>query len=73
MPKALELRKVIKILGKYGIAFLTGRGRHPKVFDPQTKRSYPVKAHGKKTMILSYALNDIIDKFDLPGDIFDKE
>jgi hypothetical protein len=73
MPKALELRKVIKILGKYGIVYVTGLGRHPKVFDPQTKRSYPVKAHGKKTMILSYALNDIIDKFDLPGDIFDKE
>jgi predicted RNA binding protein YcfA (HicA-like mRNA interferase family) len=73
MPKALELRKVIKILEKYGIVYVTGKGRHPKVFDPQTKRSYPVKAHGKKTMILSYALNDIIDKFDLPGDIFDKE
>jgi hypothetical protein len=24
-------------------------------------------------MILPYALSDIIDKFDLPGDIFDKE
>jgi predicted RNA binding protein YcfA (HicA-like mRNA interferase family) len=73
MPKALELRKVIKVLGKYGIVYVTGKGRHPKFFDPQTKRAYPVKAHGKKTMILSYALNDIIDKFDLPADIFDKE
>jgi predicted RNA binding protein YcfA (HicA-like mRNA interferase family) len=45
MPKALELRKVIKILEKYGIVYVTGKGRHPKVFDPQTKRSYPVKAH----------------------------
>jgi hypothetical protein len=51
---------------------VTGKGRHPKFFDPQTKRSYLIKAHGKKTMILPYALNDIIDKFDLPGDIFDK-
>jgi predicted RNA binding protein YcfA (HicA-like mRNA interferase family) len=53
MPKALELRKVIKILGKYGLVYVTGKGRHPKVFDPHTKRSYPVTAHGKKTMILS--------------------
>jgi predicted RNA binding protein YcfA (HicA-like mRNA interferase family) len=73
MPSALELRKVIKILSKYGIVYVTGKGRHPKVYDPQTKKSYPVKAHGRKTMILSYALNDIIDKFDLPADIFDKE
>ena len=71
MPKALELRKVIKILGKYGIVYVTGKGRHPKFFDLHTKKSYPVKAHGNKTMILPYALNDIIDKFDLPGDIFD--
>jgi len=71
MSKALELRKVIKIVGKYGIVYVTGKGRHPKFFDPQTKRTYPVKAHGKKTMILSYALNDLMDKFDLPGDIFD--
>ena len=56
MPKALELRKVIKIVGKYGIVYVTGKGRHPKFFDPQTKRTYPVKAHGKKTMILSYCL-----------------
>ena len=71
MPKALELRKVIKIVGKYGIVYVTGKGRHPKFFDHQAKRTYPVKAHGKKTMILSYALNDLMDKFDLPGDIFD--
>ena len=71
MPNALQLRKVIKIVGKYGIVYVTGKGRHPKFFDPQTKRTYPVKAHGKKTMILSYALNDLMDKFDLPGDIFD--
>ena len=73
MPNALELRKVVKILAKYDIFYATGKGRHPKFFDPQTKRSYPVKSHGNKTMILQYALNDIIDKFDLPGDIFDKE
>ena len=71
MPKPLELRKVIKLLKKYGITYVTGKGRHPKFFDPETQRSYPVKTHGKKTLILSYALNDLIDKFDLPGDIFD--
>jgi len=35
------------------------------------QKSYPVKSHGKKTLILPYALNDLIDKFDLPGNIFD--
>ncbi len=70
MPKPVELRKVIKILSFYGIAYQTGKGRHPKFFDFETKKSYPIKSHGKKTMILPYALNDIIDKFDLPADIF---
>jgi hypothetical protein len=73
MPKALELRKVIKLLGKFGIIYVTGSGRHPKFYEPQTKKSYPIKSHGKKTMILSYALNDLIDKFGLPGDIFNTE
>jgi len=70
MPKALELRKVIKLLARFGIIYVTGSGRHPKFHEPQTKKSYPIKSHGKKTMILSYALNDLIDKFGLPGDIF---
>jgi len=26
----------------------------------------------KKTLILSYALEDLIKKFDLPADVFDK-
>ncbi len=72
MPKALELRKVISILGKYGIEYVAGKGRHPKFFAPSTGKSYPIKSHGKKTMILVYALNDMIDKFDLPADIFEK-
>ncbi|MCJ7617848.1 MAG: type II toxin-antitoxin system HicA family toxin [Desulfobacterales bacterium] len=71
MPKPLELRKVIKLLSNYGIVYVAGKGRHPKFFDPETRKIYPVKAHGKKTMILSYALNDLIEKFDLPGDIFE--
>lgn len=58
MPKPLELRKVIKILKRYGIIYVTGKGRHPKFIDQQSKKSYPVKAHGNKTMILAYALND---------------
>ena len=40
---------------------------------PGCKTEGCFQAHGKKTMILPYALSDIIDKFDLPGDIFDKE
>lgn len=71
MPKALELRKVIKMLAKYHIVYVTGKGRHPKFYDPETKKSYPIKSHGKKTLILPYALNDLIEKFDLPADIFD--
>ncbi|MCK9295304.1 MAG: type II toxin-antitoxin system HicA family toxin [Desulfobulbaceae bacterium] len=71
MPKPLELRKVIKLLSNYGVVYVVGKGRHPKFFDPETRKTYPVKAHGKKTMILSYALNDLIEKFDLPGDLFE--
>jgi hypothetical protein len=72
MAKPLELRKVIKILRKYGVLYVTGRGRHPKFYDPESRRSYPIKSHGKKTMILSYALEDLVRKFDLPADIFEK-
>jgi hypothetical protein len=71
MPKNLELRKVIAKLQRYGIIYVTGKGRHPKFYDPESKKSYPVKSHGKKTIILAYALEDLIKKFDLPGDIFD--
>jgi hypothetical protein len=71
MPKPLELRKVRRILKKYGIIYVSGKGRHPKFYDPETRRSYPIKSHGNKTLILSYALNDLIDKFDLPGDLFE--
>jgi len=63
MPKPLELRKVIKILKKYRIMYVTGKGRHPKFYDPETHRSYPIKSHGKKTLLLSYALEDMIKKF----------
>jgi predicted RNA binding protein YcfA (HicA-like mRNA interferase family) len=72
MPKPLELRKVIQRLRDYGIVYATGKGRHPKFYDPDTKKSYPVKSHGKKTIILSYALEDMIKKFDLPADVFDR-
>ena len=58
MPKPQELRKVKKILKKYGIIYMTGKGRHPKFYDPETHATYPIKSHGKKTLILSYALND---------------
>ncbi|MCP4625618.1 MAG: hypothetical protein GY850_19190 [bacterium] len=52
---------------------MTGKGRHPKFYDPETHATYPIKSHGKKTLILSYALNDLIDKFNLPGDIFEQK
>ena len=69
MAKPLELRKVIRILKRYNIIYVTGKGRHPKFYDPETHKSYPIKSHGKKT--LSYALEDLIKKFDLPADVFD--
>ena len=72
MSKALELRKVINSLKEYGIVYVSGKGRHPKFYDPETHRSYPVKSHGKKTTILPYALEDLIKKFDLPADVFEK-
>ena len=72
MPKPLELRKVVKILKRFGITYVTGKGRHPKFYDPEAGKSYPVKSHGKRTLVLAYALEDIIKKFDLPADIFDK-
>lgn len=72
MPKPLELRKVRRLLKKYGILYVTAKGRHPKFFDPETKKSYPIKSHGKKTLILPYALEDLIKKFDLPADIFER-
>ena len=61
MPKSLELRKVIKILADYDIYYVDKSGRHPKFVHKETKQSYPGKAHGKKTMIFPYALNDLID------------
>jgi predicted RNA binding protein YcfA (HicA-like mRNA interferase family) len=73
MPKPLELRKVKRILKKYGIIYVAGKGRHAKFYDPETHGSYPIKSHGKKTLILPYALNDLVDKFDLPGDIFERK
>jgi predicted RNA binding protein YcfA (HicA-like mRNA interferase family) len=72
MPKPLELRKVVKTLKRFGITYVTGKGRHPKFYDPEAGKSYPVKSHGKKTLVLPYALEDMIKKFDLPADIFDK-
>ena len=72
MPKPLELRKVVRILKRFGITYVTGKGRHPKFYDPEAGKSYPVKSHGKKTLVLPYALEDMIKKFDLPADIFDK-
>jgi hypothetical protein len=71
MPKTLELRKVIKILKGYEIEFHSSAGgRHSGKFIKGNK-SFPVKAHGKKTMILLYALNGLIHKFQLPYDVFD--
>ena len=72
MPKPLELRKVAKILKRFGITYVTGKGRHPKFYDPEAGKSYPIKSHGKKTLVLTYALEDMINKFDLPADVFDR-
>jgi hypothetical protein len=51
---------------------VTGKGRHPKFYDPEAGKSFPAKSHGKKTLVLPYALEDMIKKFDLPADVFDR-
>ncbi len=45
MPENLELRKVIKVLKKYGIMYVTGKGRHPKLYDPETMKSYHILSY----------------------------
>ena len=72
MPKPIELRKLIEILKRYGIVFDTKTGgRHSGKFIKGSK-SFPVKAHGMKTIILPYALKGLIKKFELPEDIFSR-
>jgi len=72
MLKQMELRKVIKLLSDYAIQFnYASGGKHTGKFYKDGK-SFPVKCHGKKTEILTYALKGLIKKFDLPKDIFDK-
>jgi hypothetical protein len=71
MPKPLELRKVIKIVKPYDIEFNANTGgKHSGKFI-RAKKSFPVKTHGQKTLLLPYALNGLIKKFDLPLDVFD--
>jgi hypothetical protein len=70
MPKALELRKVIQILKPYQIEFDSNAGgKHSGKFI-RANKSFPVKTHGQKTIILPYALNGLIKKFELPFDVF---
>ena len=73
MPKAIELRKVIKIVKDYGVKFdpKTG-GKHSGKFVKGNK-SFPVKTHGMKTMILAYALKGLMKKFELPSDVFENK
>ncbi len=70
MPKALELRKVIKIL-ESNIEFHSNTGGNHSGKFVKGNKSFPIKAHGKKTMILPCALNGLIKKIKLPADVFD--
>ena len=71
MLKLIELRKVIKILSDYDIQFdYASGGKHTGKFYKGGK-SFPVKCHGRKTEMLTYALNGLIKKFNLPKDTFD--
>jgi hypothetical protein len=72
MPKPLELRKVIRRLRDYGVIYVTGRGRHPKFYDPETKNPTRLSPTVRKRLSSSYALEDMIKKFDLPADVFDR-
>lgn len=70
MPKPKELHKVVSILSKHEVKFTySKRGRHRGKFY-RGKLSFPVKTHGGKTELLSYALKGLIKKFELPEDIF---
>jgi hypothetical protein len=40
MAKPLELRKVIRILRRYGVVYVTGKGRHPKFYDPESPEAF---------------------------------
>ena len=31
---------------RYGVIYVTGKGRHPKFYDPETHKSYPIKPPG---------------------------
>jgi hypothetical protein len=72
MPKPIELRKLIELLREFEIIFdsKTG-GRHSGKFIRGPK-SFPVKSHGMKTVILPYALNGLIKKFALPEGLFNR-
>jgi len=48
MPKPLELRKVIKRLRKYGIVYVSGKGRHPKLYDPEHIEVIPLNPMAKR-------------------------
>ncbi len=72
MLKPMELRKVIKLLSDYDIRFdYTSGGKHTGKFCKGPK-SFPIKCHGRKTEILTYALKGLIKKFDLPKNTFDR-
>ena len=71
MLKPMELRKVIKILSDYDIRFdHASGGKHTGKFYRGPK-SFPIKCHGRKTDILTYALKGLIKKFDLPKNTFE--
>jgi len=72
MGNRTELRNVIKILSDYDIKFdPSSGGKHTGKFCKGGK-SFPIKCHGMKTEILTYALKGLIKKFDLPKDTFDR-
>ena len=69
----IDLQSESKLSKEYGIEFdAKSRGRHSGKF-VRGNLSFPVKAHGKKMMLLPYASTGLIKKFDLPSDVFDKQ
>ncbi|MCP4396913.1 MAG: hypothetical protein GY801_06395 [bacterium] len=74
MLRLAQLRRTLK---KYGIEIQnTKRGRHPiKAVGHNRitgrKLSYPLPAHGKNPEIHDFYLRGLIEKFALPGDLFD--
>ncbi len=78
MRKVIPYRDVIRILKKHDPRFeeyfASGGGSHRQVYHPDVNgsaKSYPLPYHGEKTDTYRPYLKQLIERFNLPEDIFD--